>query len=158
MYNALRVRVAGGSVRYGSSQQWNRMTEVVDCPTFEVQTGDLRMARAPRSRKTTRTPHACTYIHTVDMDSDRHVLHFMLCAGVSTLCCAALCSRYCCRYSITYMIQLLYTGTVYIQNVREETKRSNKAQQQCCIRCSRTCWLSNLHTSVVVWNIRESTA
>ena len=85
----------------------------------------------------------CIYARTAFYTySDQHVLGLVLCAGVITLCCAALCSRYCCRYSITYMIQLLYTGTVYIQNVREETKRSNKAQQQCCIRCSRTCWVS----------------
>ena len=40
--------------------EWNGMTYVVDGPTFQVQTGDLQTPRAPCSRKTTRTPHACT--------------------------------------------------------------------------------------------------
>ena len=44
-------------------EEWSGMTDdVVDGPTFYVQTGDLEMPRAPCSRKTTPMPHACTYI------------------------------------------------------------------------------------------------
>ena len=72
------------------TQEWNGMTDVVDGPTFKVQAGDLQMPRAPCSRKTTRTPHACTYIPgtSFDMYCDRQVLGLLLCAGVIALFCA----------------------------------------------------------------------
>ena len=55
------LRSAPARYRYARSQhkeEWKGMADVADGPTFEVQTDDLQMPRAPCSRLTTRTPHA----------------------------------------------------------------------------------------------------
>ena len=95
-YKALRV-----ATTLAHKQEWNGvMTYVVDGPTFWVQTGDLQMPRAPCSRKTTRTPHACTYILGVLILICTLVGTYFVCCFVqgsprcAMLCCAVLCSRF----------------------------------------------------------------
>ena len=68
------------------------------------------MPRAPCSRKTTRAPHACTY-----------VLGSPLCAGVIALCCAVLC------FAVDSQRQ--YTRT-YNENEKAGEKNVKKAKKK----------------------------
>ena len=84
------------------------------------------MPRAPCSRKTARTPHACTYKnYSCDTYPDRPVLGLLLCTEAIAWCCAVLCCAVqCCAvlysqfwYSAiitySYTLLLLCTGTLW---------------------------------------------
>ena len=79
------------------------------------------MPRAPCSRNTTRTPHACTC--TLLLICTLIGTYLVYCfVGVIALCCAVLCSRYCCGYSTT-----TYS---YIYTTKKRKKQGEKAKKR----------------------------
>ena len=69
------------------------------------------MPRAPCSRKTTRTPYACTYIPVLVLVCTLISTYLVCCFVQGWLRCAVLYSRYCCcRYSTTYLYEYMLRG------------------------------------------------
>ena len=71
-------------------EEWNGITDVVDGPTFWERTGDLQKPRAPCSRKTTWTPHACTYILFLCTLIGTYLVCCFVQGDCAVLCCAIL--------------------------------------------------------------------